>query len=336
MKVQKSVKAALAIIAIGLCGVAYAQNEPVRRIEQITDNLYKAQNNGHYTVFLVTSEGIIVSDTINRDFSQWLLGELNERFDVPVRYVVYSHHHWDHASGGQVFANTANFVAHESIVAAMAMPSPDTPLPANVAGMDSNRNGQIEHSEAEDNLAAQFMLYDEDANGALTGAEVVRGPIADVYPADRFYKDRMTITLGDNSVELIHIDTPHSPDMTALLFPEEDAIFFVDFLSLRRVPFRNIPGYSIAGFLNGVRAVEALDYRVAIGGHGATGNRRDVREHREYFEALRDAVAAGIADGDSLDEIQASVTMDDYDSWASHADWVPFNVEGMYYMLTGM
>ena len=147
---------------------------------------------------------------------------------------------------------------------------------------------------------------------------------------------RTTITLGDNSVELIHIPTPHAPDMTALRFPQENAIFFVDFLSLKRVPFRNIPGYSIAGFLNGVRAVEALDFRIAIGGHGSNGNRRDVRQHREYFEELRDAVAAGIADGDSLAEIQASVTMDDYDHWASHSDWVPFNVEGMYHMLTGM
>lgn len=329
-------RVACLLAVFGIAVATQAQAQPTRSIEQITDNLYKAQNDNHFTVFLVTPEGIILSDTINRDFSEWLLGELNSRFGVPVRYVIYSHHHWDHASGGQVFANTANFVGHESIVEAMAMPPGDTALPGNVAGMDRNRNGSIEMSEAGGNIAAQFMNYDEDGDGSLTGAEVVRGPIADVHPADRFYSDRTTISLGGNSVELIHVDTPHAPDMTVLRFPNEDAVFFVDFLSLRRLPFTTIPGYDIASWLNAVRAVEAMDYSIAIGGHGATGNKQDVTEHREYFEELRDAVAEGIADGDSLAEIQASVSMDDYDDWASYPDWAPLNVEGMYRMLTGL
>ena len=48
------------------------------------------------------------------------------------------------------------------------------------------------------------------------------------------------------------------------------------------------------------------------------------------------ALAEGIADGDSLAEIQASVSLDDYEDWASYADWLPLNVAGMYRMLTGM
>jgi glyoxylase-like metal-dependent hydrolase (beta-lactamase superfamily II) len=170
----------------------------------------------------------------------------------------------------------------------------------------------------------------------LSGAEVVRGPIAEVHPADRFYGDTATISLGGNSVELNHISTSHAPDMTVLRFPSEDAVFFVDFLSLKRVPFRNMPGYDIGGLLNAIRAVEAMDFSIAIGGHGAPGNKRDVADHREYLEALRDAVAEGIADGDTLAEIQASVSLDEYDDWASYDDWLPLNVEGMYRMLTGM
>lgn len=336
MRISGIAKFACIAATIGLSLTAQAQNQPTRSIEQITDNLYKAQNNNHYTVFLVTPEGIILSDTINREFSQWLHDELDARFGVPVRYVVYSHHHWDHASGGQVFANTANFVAHESVVEAMAMPPAGTPLPESVARQDRNRNGRIERSEADEDLATQFINYDEDGNGSLSGAEIVRGPVAEVHPADRFYSDRTSISLGGNSVELVHIPTPHAPDMTLLRFPNEDAVFFVDFLSLKRALFTTIPGYDIAGFLNGVRAVEAEDFSIAIPGHGSTGNRRDVEEHREYFEELRDLVAAGIADGDSLEEIQDDVTMDDYEDWANHAQWVALNVQGMYRMLTGM
>ena len=335
MKLLTVVRVLCVVAMCGMASAAQAQNQPTRGIVQITDNLYRAQNNGHFTVFLVTPEGIIVSDPINRDFSEWLLGELDSRFDVPVRYVLYSHHHWDHASGGQVFANTADFVAHESMTEAMAMPPGDTPLPANAAGMDRNRNGRLEQSEAQENFAAQFVNYDEDADGALTGAEIARGPIAEVYPANRGYDGRTTISLGGNAVEMIQINTAHAPDMTVLRFPTEDAVFFVDFVSLKRVPFRNMPGYELAGMLNSIRAVEALDFSIAIPGHGDVGTKEDVSEHRQYIEELRDAVAAGIARGRSLEQLQASITMDDYDHWASFPEWVPENVDGMYRMLTG-
>ncbi|HEU4620554.1 MAG TPA: MBL fold metallo-hydrolase [Gammaproteobacteria bacterium] len=52
-------------------------------------------------------------DPIGVDFARWLKSELDARFGVPVRYVVYSHSHFDHAQGGRAFADTAVFVGHE-------------------------------------------------------------------------------------------------------------------------------------------------------------------------------------------------------------------------------
>ena len=106
------------LVVTGLASTSAAQNAapaaaPVPRgIVNITGQLYRAQNNNHYTVFLVTPDGIIMSDPINRDFSRWLKQELATRFRVPVRYVLYTHHDWDHASGGAVWADTAEFIAH--------------------------------------------------------------------------------------------------------------------------------------------------------------------------------------------------------------------------------
>ena len=101
-----------------------------RAIVNLTGQLYRAQNNNHYTVFLVTPEGVIMSDPINRDFALWLKGEIATRFKVPVRYVLYTHHDWDHASGGVVFADTAEFVGHVNMLAALAPPPGTPPLPA--------------------------------------------------------------------------------------------------------------------------------------------------------------------------------------------------------------
>ncbi len=94
---------------------ALAQDEPFREIVNITGDLYRATDNAHHTAFLVTDEGIILTDPINTDFAMWLKAELDERFGVPVRYVLYSHYHDDHASGGAVFEDTAEFVGHENM-----------------------------------------------------------------------------------------------------------------------------------------------------------------------------------------------------------------------------
>lgn len=336
MNIRRFAATALAIVTAMLASSAlHAQGQPTRSIVQIDDNLYRAQNNQHFTVFLVTPEGIILSDPINRDFSEWLRDELNTRFGVPVRYVLYSHHHWDHASGGVVFASTADFVGHRAMARALAMPPSDTPLPADAASADRNRNGRLERSEAQGNLATMFDNYDEDGDDMLSGAELARGPVADVFPANRFYEGRATISLGGEVVEMIHVDTSHAPDMSVLRFPNHDAAFFVDIVSLKRVPFRNMPDYEVGGLLSTIRTVESLDFSIGIGGHGDTGSKSDVSDHRRYVEELRDAVAAGIAAGRSLEQLQSSIALDRYSDWASYDDWYPLNIEGMYRMLTG-
>jgi len=85
-----------------------------RSITKIAGDLYRFQNRAHYSVFLVTPEGILVTDPINADAAKWLKAELAKRFPgVPIRYLVYSHSHADHIAGGEVFADTATVVGHE-------------------------------------------------------------------------------------------------------------------------------------------------------------------------------------------------------------------------------
>ena len=92
---------------------AQAQKPPVREITLIKDNVYRFRNNFHFSVFAVTPEGIIATDPINADAAKWLKAEFAKRFNVPVKFLVYSHDHADHISGGEVFADTATVIAHE-------------------------------------------------------------------------------------------------------------------------------------------------------------------------------------------------------------------------------
>ena len=94
------------------CFGAVAQNED-NSIENIAGDVYRFRHKFHYSVFAVTPEGIIATDPINATAAEWLKAALKERFDVPVKYLIYSHEHPDHISGGEVFADTAIVVAHE-------------------------------------------------------------------------------------------------------------------------------------------------------------------------------------------------------------------------------
>ncbi len=111
------------------CGISLAQADDKRSITKIAGDLYRFQNNFHYSVFLVTSDGIIVTDPINADAARWLKVELAKRFNKPIRYMIYSHDHVDHIAGGEVFADTAIVVAHENAKADIIAEQRPTAVP---------------------------------------------------------------------------------------------------------------------------------------------------------------------------------------------------------------
>jgi glyoxylase-like metal-dependent hydrolase (beta-lactamase superfamily II) len=100
-------------LVVWLWAALCAAQSPQREITRIAGDLYRFRNAGHFSVFLVTPAGIVATDPIDADAARWLKSELSRRFAKPVRYLVYSHDHADHISGGEVFADTAVVIAHE-------------------------------------------------------------------------------------------------------------------------------------------------------------------------------------------------------------------------------
>jgi len=67
----------------------------------------------YYTMFVVTDEGVIVTDPINPDLASAMMKEIRKITDKPIKYVIYSHNHWDHISGAQIFKDAgATVVSH--------------------------------------------------------------------------------------------------------------------------------------------------------------------------------------------------------------------------------
>jgi glyoxylase-like metal-dependent hydrolase (beta-lactamase superfamily II) len=315
---------------------------PRRSIEPVSGGVYTAINNNHRTVFLVTPEGIILGDPINADFSRWLKAELASRFKVPVKYVVYSHHHWDHASGGDVFADTARFVGHANMLTHLALPPPSTTLSqvngefGEVAKLDANRNGVVEKAEAAANVP--FDAYDANRDGVLSGAEVMRGPVSFVRPPDITYKDKYQIRLGGKRVDVSWVGSMnHSQDSSYIAFPDDSVLFLVDFVSFHRLPNREMD-YELGqfeGWMTAIRNAEKLagGFKYVVTGHGPVGTVKDITAWREYFEKLRTQVAAGLAKRQTLEQMQRDIKMAEYSQWDGF-DWVPLNVLAMYHFLT--
>ncbi len=307
---------------------APAAEAPIREITNLSGDLYRYRNNNHYTVFLVTPEGIILADPISADASTWLKSELAQRFNVPVRYVLYSHHHWDHASGAAVFNDTAELIGHENMPAAITAFSGG--LSGALVAQDKNGNAQLERDEAQGGMIPEFDALDRNHDGGVTAAEIM----ADVLAPEVTYAGKRTVTLGGKTVELIHPGVSHSTDATVLYFPAERVAYGVDFVGVKRLPGGPLGEGTVDDWLNSIKAVEAIDFDTFSPGHGIVGTKADITEFRQYAEDLKAAVEKAIADGMTLEQMQASIKLEKYSAYENYQN-IATNVAQFHEALKG-
>jgi glyoxylase-like metal-dependent hydrolase (beta-lactamase superfamily II) len=114
-----SVALALAAIPASLAVDAQTATRPTFATTKVegTDNVYFFRYQGHQSLFVVTSQGVIATDPIseNRPAAEAYLAEIRKITQAPIRYVIYSHAHPDHIAGGKPFKDAgATFVAHRN------------------------------------------------------------------------------------------------------------------------------------------------------------------------------------------------------------------------------
>src|SRR6202158_2855557 len=111
--------AAVALVVPALApAVALGQQPPLFETRKITDNVYVFHYVGHQSMFVVTPDGVIATDPIAQrrpEAGTAYIAEIRKITQAPIRYVVYSHHHYDHIEGGKSFKDAgATFVAHSN------------------------------------------------------------------------------------------------------------------------------------------------------------------------------------------------------------------------------
>jgi glyoxylase-like metal-dependent hydrolase (beta-lactamase superfamily II) len=111
---------AAALIAAAFATPAQAQGQQppfaTTKVEG-TDGVYIFRNGGAQSMFIVTKDGVIATDPIGYQRPEGVIDYINEIkkvTDKPIKYLVYSHHHFDHISGGKPFKDAgARVIAHK-------------------------------------------------------------------------------------------------------------------------------------------------------------------------------------------------------------------------------
>jgi len=82
---------------------------------EISDGVYSFASGGSYfSMFIVTGAGVMVIEPIRTEHSKQMLEAIRNITSEPIKYLFYSHNHWDHIGGGQVFKDVgATIIAHE-------------------------------------------------------------------------------------------------------------------------------------------------------------------------------------------------------------------------------
>ena len=114
----------VATVTVGFTGILRAQTAApaapppyaTTKVEG-TDNVYVFRYQNHQSMFVVTPAGVIATDPISYGRPQaavTYVAEIKKITDKPIKYLIYSHHHYDHIAGGKPFKDAgAKIIAHK-------------------------------------------------------------------------------------------------------------------------------------------------------------------------------------------------------------------------------
>ena len=87
---------------------------PKARSKEVAPGVFSFTSSGFIiSLFIVTEDGVMVIDPMKVEHAKAMLEEIRTITEAPIKYLFYSHDHWDHTIGGQVFKDQgATIVSH--------------------------------------------------------------------------------------------------------------------------------------------------------------------------------------------------------------------------------
>jgi cyclase len=200
---------------------------------------------------VVGRDGILVVDTlISAKEARRFIGDIRKVSDKPVKYVVDTHYHLDHAFGNSEFAR----------------------LGATIISQENDRKNLAARGEASLKNARNYGLTEKDMAGTVITLPTLT------------FTDRMIIDLGGETVELIYVAPSHTEGSALVYLPAKKILFTGDILFTDFHPF--MADGDVAGWVKTLDFILALDVTTIIPGHGPVSGKKDIAEMKEYIQTF--------------------------------------------------
>lgn len=258
---------------------AHAITGEKAEFKKVADDVYAfvGKLNDANALVVVTAQGVIVVDTGNNPPETRLLQNfIKSVTSQPIRYVIITQNHGDHAGGTPAFAPPAHVIVQERAANDWATWKPYQ-------------------------IKAWRKRFRERTDA-----------LKDVSPIDTVisFKDRMTLHLGGQIIELIYVDDHFNPGDIAVWLPRSRVLHagFVGYID-RHPDIR--PDYShgtTIGMLKQLEVLSALKPDVMIPAHGPLGDVKDLHTLTDYLLLARQKVRTMIAKGMPLEAIVKRVS----------------------------
>jgi len=294
----------LAIVYLSLAATVAAQDLGPK-FKKVRDGIFvytDALNESNCTIIL-TEDGVVLIDSgQSPKDSHVIAAALKKLTNLPVRYIIHTEPHSDHVLGDFLFSPPAIVVAHAGATASMKQAGLDAP------GFAEKRSGE------------SAALRD-----AFKGYRMVAPQIE--------YRDKMTLNVGERSLELYYLKNVHSEADTAIWLPKERIVFTAASVTVKRFG-NHRPFVSIPDTLSAIKMMKGLNPEIVIPGHGDPGTVKILDEMEKYYNNLMDGVRQLVKQGKSLDAIKKELKLAGTEDWEGQ-DRFPNNIEAAYRAVTG-
>ena len=249
---------------------------------------------------IISKEGVLLVDSGHWPADSNAVASIVKKLTAqPVNFVVNTEPHDDHTTGHFVFSPPAVVVA--AIGTGKAMRE---------AGYEARNLKQM---ATDPKMAEEFKGY-----------HMVTPQVE--------YQGRMTLNVGERTVELIQLKNVHSEADTAIWLPKERVLFATAAVGVKRFP--NIRSFlKIEDILSSIKQMRALNPEVVVAGHGAPGTTAIFDEMERYYGLLLDRVGKLVHEGRTLAQIKAEIRMPEFDDWEAKERF-PNNVDAAYRAVT--